>query len=169
MKCPVHSLEDAINLALDREHERLSAWRKKGPVGRLRNITTFIRASPQRKELFKSVSLAAIEDVEHVLTTHESRVLGVVRDNATRWNSTDMMIQRALEKRHEIDAFVQVLDVRKGESGLPPEDRLSREDWLVLEKSAEILKPIYEHLCAFRVELNRAIMELFGRCCRPLK
>lgn len=142
-------LEDATNAALDREHERLSAWRKKGPVGKLHNITTFIRASPQRKELFKSVSLAAIEEVEHGLVRPESKVLGVVRDNATRWNSTYLMIQRALEKRQEIDAFVQVLDVRRGETGLLREDRLSHEDWLVLEKSAEILKPIYEHTIRF--------------------
>lgn len=143
-------LEDATNVALDREHERLSAWRKRGPVGKLQNITTFIRASPQRRELFKSISLAAIEDVEHGLISPESKILGVVRDNATRWNSTYMMIQRALGKRQEIDAFVQVLDVRKGEAGLPQEDRLSREDWLVLEKSAEILKPIYDHTIRFQ-------------------
>jgi hypothetical protein len=60
------------------------------------------------------------------------------------------MIQRALEKRQEIDEFVQVLDVRRGETGLPREDRLSHEDWLVLEKSAKILKPIYEHSMRFQ-------------------
>jgi hypothetical protein len=45
---------------------------------------------------------------------------------------------------------VQVLDVRKGETCLPQEDRLTQEDWLVLRKSAEILKPIYEHTMRFQ-------------------
>ena len=44
-------LEDATNAALNWEHKRLSAWRKKGLVGKLHNIATFIRASPQRKEV----------------------------------------------------------------------------------------------------------------------
>jgi hypothetical protein len=29
------------------------AWRKKGPAGKMYNIVTYIRSSPQRKEVFK--------------------------------------------------------------------------------------------------------------------
>jgi hypothetical protein len=29
------------------------AWRKKGPAGKMHNIVTYIRSSPQRKEAFK--------------------------------------------------------------------------------------------------------------------
>ena len=50
-------LEDEANTTLEREQERLKAWRKKGPVGKLHNIIVFIRASTQRKELFKNISL----------------------------------------------------------------------------------------------------------------
>jgi hypothetical protein len=29
------------------------AWRKKGPAGKMHNIVTYVRSSPQRKEAFK--------------------------------------------------------------------------------------------------------------------
>jgi hypothetical protein len=116
----------------------LSAWRKEDPVGKLHNITTFIRVSPQRKKPFKSISLAAIDNVEYNSKAHDPKVLGVVRDNATRWNSTYLMIQWALKKSQEIDAFVQVLDVRKGETCLSQEDRLTQEDWLSCEVGRDL-------------------------------
>jgi hypothetical protein len=143
-------LEDAANTVLEREQERLTGWRKKGPVGKLHNTTTFIRASTQRKELFKSISLAAIDEIDGILVGHDTNGLGVIKDNATRWNSTYLMINRALTKQQEIDAFIQVLDVRKGETGFPQEDRLSSEDWLVLAETAHILKPIYDHTMRFQ-------------------
>lgn len=67
----------------------------------------------------------------------DPRVLGVVRDNATTQKETG-------------DAFVQVLDARKGVTCVPREDRLTPEDWLVLRKSAETLKPSYEHTMRFQ-------------------
>jgi hypothetical protein len=143
-------LEDAANTVLERELERLSAWRKKGPVGKLHNTTAFIRSSTQRKELFKSISLSTIDEVDGFLVGNEANHLGVIKDNSTRWNSTYLMITRALTKKQEIDAFIQVLDARKGDKGLPQEDRLSNEDWLILTKTADILKPIYDHTMRFQ-------------------
>ena len=112
-------LEDAANTVLEREHERLKAWRKKRPVGNPHNATTFIRASTQRKELFKSICLAGIDDIEGLFAENQTNGLGVVKDNATRWNSTYLMINRAPKKKQEVDAFVQVLDARKGETVFP--------------------------------------------------
>jgi hypothetical protein len=143
-------LEDEANTALEREQERLKAWRKKGPVGKLHNIIVFIRASTQRKELFKNISLATIEEIDGLLVDDNVKDLGVVKDNATRWNSTYLMITRALQKRQEIDAFIQVLDVRQAEKRVPREDRLSGEDWLILTENADILKPIYDHTMRFQ-------------------
>lgn len=85
-------LEDEANIALDREQERLEAWRKKGAIGKLHNIVVFIRASTQRKELFKNISLATIEEVDGLLVNDKTKNLGVVKDNRTRWNSVYLMI-----------------------------------------------------------------------------
>jgi hypothetical protein len=86
-------LEDAASTVLERELERLSAWRKKGPVGRLHNTTAFIRSSTQRKELFKSISPSIIDEVDGFLVGNEVNHLGVIKDNSTRWNSTYLMIK----------------------------------------------------------------------------
>ena len=143
-------LEDEANTTLEREQERLMAWRKKGPVGKLHNIVVFIRASTQRKELFKNISLATTGEIDGLLINDDTKDLGVVKDNTTRWNSTYLMITRALEKRQEIDALIQVLDVRQAEKRAPLEDRLSGEDWLILTETAYILKPVYDHTMRFQ-------------------
>jgi len=142
-------LEDEANIALDREQERLEAWRRKGAIGKLHNIVVFIRASTQRKELFKNISLATIEEVDGLLVNDKTKNLGVVKDNRTRWNSTYLMITRALKKRQEIDAFVQVLDARHAEKRVPHDDRLLNEDWLILTEIVYILKPIYDYTMRF--------------------
>jgi hypothetical protein len=60
-------LEDEANATAERAQEQLKAWRKKGPVGKLHNLVVFIRASTQRKELFKNISLASIEEIDGML------------------------------------------------------------------------------------------------------
>ena len=55
--------------------------------------------------------------------------------------STYLMITRALDKRQEIDALIQVLDVSQAEKRGPLEDRLSG-DWLILSETAYILTPL---------------------------
>jgi hypothetical protein len=143
-------LEDQANITLGREQERFQAWRKKGPVGKLHNLVVFIRASTQRKELFKNVSLATVDEIDGLAINEDTQNLGVIKDNETRWNSTYLMIVRALKKRQEINAFIQVLDVRPAEKPVPREDRLSANDWLIIEETAYILKPIYDHTIRFQ-------------------
>jgi hypothetical protein len=143
-------LEDQANITLGREQERLEAWRKKGPVGKLHNLIVFIRGSTQRKELFKNVSEATVDEIDGLVINEDTSNLGVIKDNETRWNSTYLMIIRALKKRQEIDAFIQVLDVRLAEKRVPQEDRLSSDCWAILAETAHILKPIYDHTMRFQ-------------------
>jgi hypothetical protein len=44
---------------LEEKHylELLAAWRKKGPVGKLHNIVIWIRRTPQRRQIFKSIEI----------------------------------------------------------------------------------------------------------------
>jgi hypothetical protein len=80
-----------------RKRKRHEIWRKRGPIGKLHNIVTYIRTTPQRREEFeekvkgeiekqKSYIAATVqpdEDAEEVL----KKPLMVVQDNQTRWNS----------------------------------------------------------------------------------
>ena len=70
----------------------------------------------------------------------EFSYLMVVQDNATRWNSIYHMIERALQKRTNIDKFIERMLYEK-ESVIANEDCLTDEDCLVLTEKKDILKP----------------------------
>ncbi|EAQ91764.1 predicted protein [Chaetomium globosum CBS 148.51] len=86
--------------------EGLEHWRRKGPIGKLRNIAKFIRASPQRGEAFRNVIQEWDESEDFIFSEASSRELELRQNNATRWNSTYLMIQRAWEKQAEIWAYL---------------------------------------------------------------
>ena len=50
-------IEDNINMTLGKEIEEKRAWRTHGPVGKLHNLATWIKRTPQRMRLFKQISL----------------------------------------------------------------------------------------------------------------
>jgi hypothetical protein len=65
-------------------------------------------------------------------------------NNETRWNSTYMMIERALRKQTDIRAFLFAIQEEENEARrIPADDILSSEDWRVPGEVNEILKPIY--------------------------
>jgi hypothetical protein len=137
-------VEDNVLRTLGHELEHRDAWRKYGPVGKLHNVIVFIRRTPQRKELFQSVCNLEEPGFDDMLLNEETQKLGVLQDNATRWNSTYKMIERALQKRDEIDTFIRRCQ-RERDTGkrVPAEDHLTTEDWLLLAETAAILKPFY--------------------------
>ena len=119
-----------VNRTLRDEQEELTEWRKCGPIGKLHNVIVAIRRSPQRRETFMELAEAG-DEFSHLM---------VVQDNATRWNSAYHMIERALQKRTNIDKFIERTLYEK-ESVIANEDCLTDEDWLVLTKTKDILKP----------------------------
>lgn len=137
-------MEDNTNTTLRREQEQLEAWRKQGPVGKLHNIVVFIRRSTQRRELFKRISNLELDDIDGLLLNEDTKNLGVIQDNKTRWNSTYLMIIRALKKKDEIDTFIRYLDQGDPDKRVHREDHLSTEDWAILTETAHILKPLYD-------------------------
>ena len=139
-------VEDAMNISLERHLEKSEAWRKQGPVGKLHNIATWIKRSPQRIARFKKVSQGL--EAEFQPASHEdgtTRVLGIIVGNATRWNSTLYMIRRGLKVRDALRMFISKLD-RNGDVSkrVPHEDRLSNDDWLILAEIADVLTPFEE-------------------------
>jgi hypothetical protein len=60
------AIVDQVNDSTPRDSEVMrnaqTAWRKKGPVGKLHNIIVFIRSSPQRKESFRATVVGEAKD-----------------------------------------------------------------------------------------------------------
>jgi hypothetical protein len=125
---------------LGRHEDDLRHWRKKGPVGKLHNVVKFIRSSPQRSELFKKISRENDEAQEYLLAGESTAELEVVMNNDTRWNSTYLMISRALVKQGDIRAFLVHPEVEKW---LPEADMLKGDDWRLLAEIKHILEPFY--------------------------
>lgn len=90
----------ANELKRDLEH-----WRSKGPVGKLHNVVKFIRASPQRCERFLEISQEDHDPTDFTIFDESPAELKLMLNNDTRWNSTYMMIQRALVKEEAIDSL----------------------------------------------------------------
>uniref|UniRef100_A0A0D2YDU0 AC transposase n=1 Tax=Fusarium oxysporum (strain Fo5176) TaxID=660025 RepID=A0A0D2YDU0_FUSOF len=129
---------------LERVEEDLEHWRAKGPVGKLHNIVKFIRASPQRTEAFKAHAREQEEADIYKLAEESTAELEVIQNNATRWNSTYMMIERALVKQSELNSFIQDLGLEADASKrVPMADILTSDDWKVLREVSHILEPIY--------------------------
>jgi hypothetical protein len=81
------------------------------PLGKLHNIVTYVRGSPQRREAYKQS--AAMINHPH---------LTFVSDNDTCWNSTLTSIQTAIKQRPVIDWF---LTQQLSDAGLSRKERKS--------------------------------------------
>ncbi|KAJ6436869.1 MHYT domain signaling protein [Purpureocillium lavendulum] len=130
------------------EERELRLWRKRGAVGKLHNVVRFIRASSQRRELMKSLASDRCDEDDYQLFEEERAAidLELMQNNETRWNSTFLMIQRAIRKREQIDHFIAYLETKTTEprQRVPVEDHLSPQDWLLLAEIQSLLKPLYE-------------------------
>ena len=129
--------------------KELDVWRKRGPVGKLHNVIVFICRSPQRRQKFadtKGFSTDEKTNFDH---------LNLVGDNATRWNSLFLMIDRALKLKDRIDSFcVDHADALHGAlKDVPAEERaqrllskdiLKKEDWEALLEVKAILTKFWE-------------------------
>lgn len=151
------SFEDDIERAQRRGEEKKEReiWRKRGPVGKLHNVVTYILSTPQRREEFEekvkgelekqkdhiAATVGPDEDVEVVM----KEPLTVVRDNKTRWNSVFCMIQRAFLLKDPLDLFIKRAREKSADnSPLPEEDELSANDWNVLAHIRDILQPFFD-------------------------
>ena len=112
----------------------MNLWRKKGPIGKLHNLVRYIRASPQREETFQDVV-----SYEEELTG--DIYLKVIENNRTRWNSTYLMIRRALRLQSRLITFVLNSELT---GDFPCEDVLSSNDWAELCIILDLLEPLHK-------------------------
>ncbi|OAQ60812.1 transposase [Purpureocillium lilacinum] len=71
-------------LDADLIEDDLRHWRRRGPVGRLRNIIKFIRASPQRSERFQTLANEADDQDAWLIHQESSRELQLILSNEAR-------------------------------------------------------------------------------------
>ena len=134
-------------------------WKDRGPIGKIHNIVTYIEWNDQRGSQFRK-----FQEMEVPTIDGKKRILHLIKDNDTRWNSTFLMIHRAVELHVSIDAMaqhekmkydkylqrLQKLNARRPENKKtkpkpPPaivDNMLTADDWDILTQYLEILKPL---------------------------
>ncbi|KAK8120433.1 hypothetical protein PG999_004553 [Apiospora kogelbergensis] len=125
-------------------YQTVQEWGSKGPVGKLHNIVKWVRSSPQRSEYFQRCIEEDLDESSFTLHRESTHELELVLNNETRWNSTYLMIDRAILKRDDVEAFVikNQLDpdfTRR----IPSDDVLVAEDWKLLVELRDALEPLY--------------------------
>jgi hypothetical protein len=116
----------------DKDQFRL--WVKKGPIGRLHNIVTYINQSDQCRQEFFGHQAEVAED-------NEIFYYQLLVDGGVHWNAVYYMIKRALKLQNAIDLYLlrwqrpynnkDAYDLHK--------DVLSDGDWIELERYFHLL------------------------------
>ncbi|KAM4066750.1 transposase-like protein [Hirsutella rhossiliensis] len=124
--------------------DEMKLWRSEGPIGKLHNIVHWVQRSGQRIEKLHKLQL--IENT--ALNLEDKTTYDVISDNATRWNSSEAMMQRGYRLRNTLDSMVQAevtewnqYVARRTQNGTKPmpkksrkkpaivDDKMSVEDW----------------------------------------
>lgn len=79
----------------------LKIWRKRGPLGKLHNISTWILRTPQRRDKF----IQKVKQLRSSSGSSSGPLLPIV-GNVTRWSSDVDSIERAFILKEAIDDFV---------------------------------------------------------------
>ncbi|KJZ71689.1 hypothetical protein HIM_08927 [Hirsutella minnesotensis 3608] len=105
-------------------------WKKRGAIGRLHNIVRYIRASPQRRQFFRSIEvggdLAAFDRLE-----------------STRWNSYFLSIGRALNVKERIQLFCNQYEPPQSDRDVL-DQRLTPRQWDELGHLHDQFETFYE-------------------------
>jgi hypothetical protein len=109
--------------------ERRKLWRQRGELGKLYNLVAHVIASGKRTDLF--IALQAEANVR----VAQGKRWKLVLDGGIRWNSTYLMIRRALELKEALDIYATKLRVSSDELNAETykEDYLSPPEWDALQ------------------------------------
>lgn len=103
----VESFEHELESNVTAEVVELNSWRKKGPISKLHNIIRHICASATRRDVFIGLQQSAIDAMDPS-RDQPPRILHLICDNLTRWNSWYDAAERALQLRSAIDEFIEL-------------------------------------------------------------
>ena len=118
------------------------SWLSRGEIGHLQNLITLIRSSPQRRQAFRALTGADPDK--------KKQNLMVIRNNATRWNSTYDMLARALQLKDHIQIYVSRARTQRDSRGKLADEaiqkihQLTEEEWAVLQELCDALQPFHE-------------------------
>jgi hypothetical protein len=124
---------DVTAVELQQEKRRQIAWRRQGPLGKLKNIIMSIKKTPQRRDTWKAAVVTSL--------LPENRATELITPNQTRWNGDYYAIQRALNLRDAVDQFVDNHAVDQGSIPGLADDALDADDWIQLQELVVILEP----------------------------
>ncbi|CCE35373.1 uncharacterized protein CPUR_06801 [Claviceps purpurea 20.1] len=107
----------------------------------------------QRSQMFKGIFIEDLEsDSDQGTAAVSTAALQLILNNATRWNSTYLMIEW-LHNMFQLNwqkpvfgilmAFLRDLEVRISIEIVSEEGHLNAEDWLLLVELKHILEPLY--------------------------
>jgi hypothetical protein len=113
------------------EDNVFKVWREQGAIGKLHNIIFYITRSDRRRRDFERAQKVDSSDL----------TLRLVRDVGVRWNSTQVMIQRALRLKDALHRYCKHWRPIHSESYDLMRDMLDATDWEGLEHFNELLKP----------------------------
>ncbi|KJZ69950.1 hypothetical protein HIM_10658 [Hirsutella minnesotensis 3608] len=137
--------------------DEMKLWRARGPIGKLHNIVHWVQRSGQRIE-----KLHKLQNMENTAMGLENAMThDVILDNATRWNSSEAMMERGYMLRNALDSLVQAevtewnqyvaLKTANGAKPMPKkcrkkpaivDDRMTSEDWGIIADYLAILQPL---------------------------
>jgi hypothetical protein len=138
----VSSFEAVMNGGDDAS--KLKAWRTKGPIGKLHNTVLHIKHNGGRRSLFESKQRDANAS-DGSEDSPAEQIYRVVVNGGIRWNSTYLMIERAMKLKDAIHLYQDDLN-----ADCDTTDYLTAEDWRQLADLKALLAPIYK--CSLRVQ-----------------
>jgi hypothetical protein len=119
--------------------ERRKLWRQRGELGKLHNLIAHVTASGKRTELFTALQANAN------ISIAKGKRWKLVLDGGIRWNSSYLMIRRALELREALDLYANKLRVSTEalDTETYKEDYLSPTEWTALGLIKDQLEPLF--------------------------
>src|SRR5579871_5529360 len=146
--------------------DELNLWRKKGPIGKIHNITVYIMRTSQRRQQFHKFQKDELHTMQPEKSISEQQHYDLIEDVDTRWNSIYSMCNRAVQLRNPIDAFIikeesnhkiYLSNVAGKNRNLAPkkkikpkekpsicDDLLTPDEWTTVTQYLEILRPFHE-------------------------
>jgi hypothetical protein len=91
---------------------------RRGPIGKLHNLVTNIKASSAHRALFESKQMEVTDESGE---TSHTRILRLVTNRGIRWNSTYLMIERAIHLRDALTLYQSHEDAE-----VPTDEQLTR-------------------------------------------
>jgi hypothetical protein len=115
------------------EEQQHRAQQRQGPIGKLHNLITHIKANNKRIGVFES------KQREATMADEPEKILRLVTNGGIRWNSTYLMIDRGIRLKDALTLYQN-----DEESTILEDDLLTKDDWQELCQFRDLLQPIHE-------------------------